>query len=111
MAGVRALFAQFERRLIGERTKDAMAAKKAAGVRLGRPTSISASVTSQIVEWRAGGLTLRGIVERLALAGIPTISGRRGWQISTVEVLEIERLANLDRGELGQMNASSRGVR
>jgi DNA invertase Pin-like site-specific DNA recombinase len=84
MAGVLALFAQFERRLIGERTKDALAAKKAAGVQLGRPTSISAQVSGQIVEWRVSGLTLRGIVERLALEGVPTVSGG-GWQISTVQ--------------------------
>jgi DNA invertase Pin-like site-specific DNA recombinase len=84
MAGVLALFAQFERRLIGERTKDALAAKKAAGVQLGRPTSIPASITSQIVDWRASGLTLREIVERLALAGVPTVSGA-GWQISTIQ--------------------------
>jgi hypothetical protein len=66
-----------------ERTKDAPAAKEAAGVRLGRPTSIPASVSSQIVELRAAGLTLRSIVERLALEGVPTVSGG-GWQISTV---------------------------
>jgi len=84
MAGVLALFAQFERRLIGERTKDALAAKKAQGVRLGRPTSISAPVASQIVELRAAGLSLRGIVERLALEDVPTVSGG-GWQISTVQ--------------------------
>ena len=65
MASVLATFAQLERRLIGERTKDALAAKKAAGVRLGRPVSISAAVTSHIVDMRAAGLTLRGIVDRL----------------------------------------------
>jgi DNA invertase Pin-like site-specific DNA recombinase len=84
MAGVLALFAQFERRLIGERTKDALAAKKAAGVRLGRPASISAQVAAQIVNWRAAGLTMRSIVERLALEGVPTVSGRE-WRISTIQ--------------------------
>jgi DNA invertase Pin-like site-specific DNA recombinase len=37
MAGVLATFAQFERRLIGQRTRDALAVKRAQGVRLGRP--------------------------------------------------------------------------
>ena len=84
MAGVLALFAQFERRLIGQRTRDALAQKRLAGVQLGRPVSISARVASQIVELRAAGLTLRGIVEQLAELGIPTVSGG-GWQISTVQ--------------------------
>src|SRR5215217_5456181 len=35
MANVMATFAQFERRLIGQRTKEALAAKRSAGVRLG----------------------------------------------------------------------------
>jgi DNA invertase Pin-like site-specific DNA recombinase len=48
MASVLATFAQLERRLIGERTKDALAAKKAAGVDSAgqyryRPTSRVAS--------------------------------------------------------------------
>ncbi len=37
MANVMATFAQLERRLIGQRTRDALAMAKAAGVRLGRP--------------------------------------------------------------------------
>ena len=37
MASVLATFAQFERRLIGQRTKDALAIKRAQGVVLGRP--------------------------------------------------------------------------
>src|SRR4051794_33684622 len=36
MANMLATFAQFERRLISQRTKEALAVKKAAGVRLGR---------------------------------------------------------------------------
>jgi DNA invertase Pin-like site-specific DNA recombinase len=84
MAGVLALFAQFERRLIGQRTRDALAQKRLAGIRLGRPTSISASVASQIVELRVAGQTLREIVERLGHEGVPTVSGG-GWQISTIQ--------------------------
>lgn len=84
MAGVLALFAQFERRLIGQRTRDALAQKRLAGVQLGRPVAISAQVASQIINLRAAGLTLRCIVERLALEGVPTVCGG-SWQISTVQ--------------------------
>ena len=37
MANMLATFAQFERRLIGQRTKEALEIKKASGVPLGRP--------------------------------------------------------------------------
>lgn len=40
MAHVLATFAQFERRLIGERTREALAAKKRDGVKLGRPQTM-----------------------------------------------------------------------
>jgi DNA invertase Pin-like site-specific DNA recombinase len=39
-ANMLATFAQFERRLIGQRTKEALAVKKANGVRLGRPSAV-----------------------------------------------------------------------
>ncbi len=84
MAGVLALFAQFERRLIGQRTRDALAQKRLAGVRLGRPTSIPNSVTSQIVDFRAAGMTLHAIAERLTVDGIATAAGG-GWQVSTIQ--------------------------
>ena len=41
MANVMASAAQWERRIIGQRTKDALAAKRAQGVKLGRPSDIA----------------------------------------------------------------------
>ena len=43
-----ATFAQFERRLIGERTREAMAVRKAQGVQLGRPRALPAKVRARI---------------------------------------------------------------
>src|ERR1019366_5791401 len=63
MASVLATFAQLERRLIGQRTKDALAVKRAGGVRLGRPTQIPAEIVERIRARRAIGATLRAIVE------------------------------------------------
>jgi hypothetical protein len=65
--------------------KDDLAAKKAAGVRLGRPVSIPNSVASHIRDLRSAGLTLRDIVDHLNGEGVPTVSGRSGWRISTVQ--------------------------
>ena len=43
-------FAQFERDLISDRTKDGLKAKKALGVKLGKPSIISDEIRAQIVE-------------------------------------------------------------
>jgi DNA invertase Pin-like site-specific DNA recombinase len=94
VASVMATFAQFERRLIGQRTKDALAARRAAGVRLGRPRLIPESVVARIVAERAAGATLRGIVHGLNRDGVPTAGGGRSWHIGTVQgVLQQQRLA------------------
>src|SRR5580658_9345960 len=65
MANVLATFAQFERRLIGQRITEALAQKKAAGVRLGRPSSLSEAVVRRIVTDRANGWTLQAIADKL----------------------------------------------
>ncbi len=92
VAAVMAVFAQFERRLIGQRTKDALAARKAAGVRLGRPRLIPEGVVARIVAERSSGATLRAVVEGLNRDGVPTANGGQRWYVSTVQaVLEGHR--------------------
>ncbi|WP_062895665.1 recombinase family protein [Mycobacterium avium] len=54
-------FAQYERELISERTKAALAAKKRRGERIGRPRAASASVVRRIVRDRNVGLTYDAI--------------------------------------------------
>src|SRR5262245_47526405 len=61
MAQVMATFGQFERRLIGQRTKEALAVKKAAGVRLGRPPTVAQAVVRRMQRQRARGDSLRVI--------------------------------------------------
>ena len=85
VAAVMAVFAQFERRLIGQRTKDALAAKKAAGVRLGHPVLIPDEVVARIVAARSSGATLKAIVDSLNHDGVPTALGGGGWQVSTIQ--------------------------
>jgi len=89
MANVLATFAHFERRLIGQRTRDALAAKKAAGVRLGRPRQLPAEVVERIVEERAAGATLAGIARGLNDDGVATAQGGKQWHASTVRAVVI----------------------
>src|SRR5690606_18203824 len=65
LANVLASFAQYERRLIGQRTTDALAALRALGVVLGRPRVVSAAVAERIGRWRAAGCTWRAIADAL----------------------------------------------
>ena len=85
VAAVMAVFAQFERRLIGERTKSALAVKKAAGVRLGRPRLIPEEIVARIAAERSSGATLRAIADALNRDGIPTSMHGRQWWVATVQ--------------------------
>lgn len=85
LASVMASAAQWERRIIGQRTKDALAAKRAAGVRLGRPSEVPMEVLDRIANARAMGRSLRGIAADFTDAGVPTIRGGTGWSASSVQ--------------------------
>ncbi len=85
MASVMASAAQWERRIIGQRTRDALAVKRQQGVRLGRPPAIPGHVTAAIRAARNEGLTLRAIADRLTDQGIPTATGASRWSASTVQ--------------------------
>jgi DNA invertase Pin-like site-specific DNA recombinase len=84
MANVLATFAQFERRLISQRTREALAVKKSQGVRLGRPTSMPKKVVNRIRRERAAGKTFAEIADRLNADGVPTAQGGRRWYPATV---------------------------
>jgi DNA invertase Pin-like site-specific DNA recombinase len=84
MANMLATFAQFERRLISQRTKEALAVKKASGVRLGRPPTMPLAVVRRIQRQRARGDSLRKIAEDLNESGVPTAQGGARWYAATV---------------------------
>jgi DNA invertase Pin-like site-specific DNA recombinase len=84
MANMLATFAQFERRLIGERTKAALVVRRAQGVRLGRPPMVPQSVVRRIQRERARGDSLRQIADSLNQAGVPTAQGGAQWHAATV---------------------------
>lgn len=84
MAQVTAVFAEMERRRIGERTREAMARVKASGKHVGRPSRLSAeSVARAAFLYRDLGLTLTDVAAQLTEEGVPTATGG-GWYASTV---------------------------
>lgn len=67
MASVIAAFAQYEGRIIGQRTKAALAAARARGVTLGSPRKHGPAVERAARNLRAKGLTMRAIAVELGL--------------------------------------------
>jgi DNA invertase Pin-like site-specific DNA recombinase len=84
MAHVLATFAQFERRLISQRTREALAVKRSQGVRLGRPTTMPPDVVRRIKRERAKGKSLAAIADGLNADGVPTAQGGTRWYPATV---------------------------
>ncbi|MEK6206940.1 MAG: recombinase family protein [Chloroflexota bacterium] len=87
MANVLAVFAQFERRLIGQRTREALAVRRSQGVRLGRPQVVSADLVRRIRRQRQRGKTLAAIADSLNAGAVPTAHGGARWHVSTVRSL------------------------
>jgi DNA invertase Pin-like site-specific DNA recombinase len=79
--------AQYERRLIGQRTRDALAAKREQGVRLGRPQVLPDDVVRRIVAARDAGLSFRAIAAELEADGVPTARGGAAWHASAVRAV------------------------
>lgn len=85
-ASMMAVFSQLERRLISQRTREALAVKRSQGLRLGRPSALPAAVVERIVTARQAGTSLRGIAAELTADAVPTATGGR-WHASTVRVV------------------------
>lgn len=80
--------AQWERKVIGQRTKDALAVKRSEGVRLGRPVSLPEAIRERILADRLDGRSYRAIAEALNAEGVPTAQGGREWYAATVRAVE-----------------------
>lgn len=87
MANVLATFAQFERRLIGQRTKEALAQKRKEGVTLGRPSGLPRRVVGRIKRERKTGATLAAIADGLNGDGVATGQGGKKWWPATVRAV------------------------
>jgi DNA invertase Pin-like site-specific DNA recombinase len=85
VAGMMANVAEWERDVISQRTKDGLAAKKAAGTRLGRPSALPTDVVSRIVAARNAGQGYSVIARALNDEQVPTAQGGARWYPSTVQ--------------------------
>jgi DNA invertase Pin-like site-specific DNA recombinase len=93
VANVMAAVAQWERRVIGQRTREGLAAAKARGVRLGRQRMTQADVVERILLQRSGGESFAAIAASLDSDAVPTPNRGRRWYPSTVSrlVASVER--------------------
>lgn len=89
MANVLASFAQYERKIIGERTKAGMAQKMKDGVRMGRPVTPPTVTTERIRAERAEGWTFAAIADALNAECVPTSHGGSRWYPSSVRAASL----------------------
>lgn len=87
MAHVLASVAEYERQVIGVRTREGMAQRRREGVHVGRRPDLSAEIVAHIIELHDSGETLVAIAERLDSDGTPTARGGRRWYPSTVRAV------------------------
>jgi DNA invertase Pin-like site-specific DNA recombinase len=94
VANVLMSFAQFERRLIGQRTKDALAVKRARGERLGRPKQVPDDLVTRIINLWNQDVSYGRIARQLNGEGVPTVHGGGEWHPSTVRAIVISNTDN-----------------
>ena len=85
--------AQFERRLIGARTKEGLAQRRLEGVRLGRPPVLPLETVRLVADLRSQGWSYARVAEHLNAAGVPTAHGGRCWYPATVRGVALGQTA------------------
>ena len=107
VASVIAATNAYTRDLIRQNTREALAAKKAQGARLGRPSRLDRGTLALIVSMREQGATLRTIAAGLQAQGYPTATGNTTW--TAQQVAQALRTHALDQ-EAGALRAGCRNA-
>ena len=89
---------------MSQRTKDALAVKRAQGVRLGRPSTLPPEVVERIVRERREGSSLSAIADGLVADGVSTAQGGATWWPATIRKV----LAGQDASAPAQRRRASR---
>jgi DNA invertase Pin-like site-specific DNA recombinase len=95
MASVLTVFSQLERRLIGERTRNALAERRAEGVQLGRRRSeLVPDQVRQRIATEAASRSYAAIARTLNDEGIPTAHGGARWHAQTVRRMALSEASS-----------------
>lgn len=84
VANIIMALAQWERRIIGQRTKDALSVVKDRGVALGRPVMMDPATVTMMRLLRSNGRSYGAVAKMLNDEGVPTAQGGAKWHASTV---------------------------
>ena len=89
VANIMISLAQLERRVIGDRTRDALKAVRARGTHLGRQSNIDSETLRLIRILRDSGKSYQGIADALIREGVPTAQGGQ-WHPATVRKIYVK---------------------
>jgi DNA invertase Pin-like site-specific DNA recombinase len=88
VAGIMASISQFERKLIGQRTKEALAAKKERGEKVGRTSTVSEKTLWDLQTYRGRGYTYAYIAGLMNDSGVePPQAHGKMWYASSVRAV------------------------
>lgn len=87
VASIMAVLAQWERRVISQRTRDALAARKRGGMKLGRPVGVDPDTEGLILTLQRAGTGLHATATELNRLGVSTPQGGALWRASSVRAV------------------------
>lgn len=93
VASIMASVSQWERRMIGLRTREGLAEARKAGKQIGSPVLLPVEVEQRILAERAAGLTLAAIADGLNDDSVPLPRGGGVWYPASVRAVLMRQTA------------------